>query len=163
MVLVGLFWTVNHHTFARLEPLPGDLPSAAMAMAENAPDDSSDGHWCVDLPSDDSEQPQPGAVVGNVRDLPACADIEQSLGSLRQARQQMLESASTGDPKSATIAQDRYRRAISDVQAGFSKLQALLAPDQFGTLRDEIVASVFLDSDAPFPWELGRPSAERSL
>jgi hypothetical protein len=88
--------------------------------------------------------------------MPTCDDLRQSIETLREARNRLLDAAVNQDTQAMQAATAEYRGAVQKVQAGFDTLRMRVAPDDFPYLSQELLATYAMEyGQSLLPCELG--------
>lgn len=93
--------------------------------------------------------------------MPVCVDLEESIETLVDARNNMTRLAVDSDKQAILIAAKHYREAVKEVQAGFAKLKTRVPPDEFACISEDLMWSCETDEPAiVMVWELGHLADE---
>lgn len=88
--------------------------------------------------------------------MPTCDDLRQSIETLREARNKLLDATVNQDTQSMRAAAAEYRGAVQKVQAGFDTLKTRVAPDDFPYLSQTLLSVCAMeDGQSVLPCELG--------
>jgi hypothetical protein len=94
--------------------------------------------------------------------MPAYVDLQESIRRMLNARSDLSRSAADFDETQLVRTAASYRKAITEVRAGFARLKNRVAPDAFPMVAEELVFCGW-DEDNSYlvnDWELGNVSEE---
>jgi hypothetical protein len=128
VIVLALFWLCKPGLFAR-----GNKEGGLMSFFGRAATDEREADWDDEV-SEDME-----GDYDDILDMPTCEILMQSVETLQDARNRLLEAAVNHDEQTVLAATAAYREAIQEVQAGFTTLKMRVAPDDFPGVSQELL------------------------
>jgi len=156
VVLAALFWFGRHGPAAR-EGSNGD----AVGLFDFASmlDDGSDFDHCES--DDECECENEELEYGEVLKMPTCMDLRRSIERLLDARNNITRLSVDSDAQGILIAEDQYREAVKELQAGFTQLKMRVHPEALACVSEHLLCSYDTDEQKDLTvWELGHSVEE---
>lgn len=151
-VVMALSWIWRQGFPIRISSHDGVIESSEFAAA---PDGASHLDYCESEVAYVAEKEE--RDYGDILGMPVCADLSDSIQTLRGVRNKLLQVAFDQDAQAVSAAAGEYHEAVQQVQAGLARLKTHLAPDDLPYVSQELLESIEPDHGQPLtPWELGR-------